>query len=110
MTMAFVPSAFEITRYLAEDAAVDLSYPGVVAHLPGDPRRLRFAGSWLGKAEVIRMRTHWRNSFDGSIEPVRMVAEEGLVFAQIRLHGTFAPTVRRLRRTRPSCSRYQASD
>lgn len=81
-----------VRRYLAEDAAVDLLDAHVAADLPGDPRRLRFAGSWLGKAEVICMRTHWQNSFEGSIEPVRLVAEGGLVFAQICLHGTFVPT------------------
>lgn len=63
------------------------------ALLPGDPRRLRFSGTWRGPAEFRRMAAYLRDAFDLDGKPVqRLVAEQGTVVAVTTLRGTFVPT------------------
>jgi ketosteroid isomerase-like protein len=63
------------------------------ALMPGDPRRLRFAGTWRGRTEFTRMTSYLRDGFDLADKPVqRLVAEQGTVAALTTLRGTFVPT------------------
>jgi hypothetical protein len=72
------------------DELVDES---ATALMPGDPRRVRFAGTWRGRTEFTRMAAYLRDAFDLPDKPARrLVAEHGTVVAVTTLQGTFVPT------------------
>lgn len=75
------------------DGLDDLLDEDATALLPGDPRRVRFAGTWRGRTEFKRMAAYLRDSFDLEDKPDRrLVAEQGTVAAMTTLRGTFVPT------------------
>ena len=79
--------------YLSDfPARSDLLASQATAYMPGDQRRLRFAGTWSGRDELSRMATHWTNSLDVSLTVQHMIAERGNVVALVALNGTFLPT------------------
>jgi ketosteroid isomerase-like protein len=75
------------------DGLFDLLDPEATALIPGDPRRVRFAGTWRGRAEFVRMAGYLRDGFDlADKSERRLVAENGTVAAVTTLSGTFVPT------------------
>ena len=82
-----------VSAYFTESRSPSrLLAPSATAFVTGDPRRLRFAGTWSGRDEFLRMQTQWSKSLDVVIKPIRTVAENGFVFAVVHLTGTFIPT------------------
>jgi ketosteroid isomerase-like protein len=73
--------------------AADLLDENVTALVPGDPRRLRFAGTWRGRAEFATMANYYSAAFDVDETSVEHVlAENGGVAVVTALRGTFLPT------------------
>ncbi len=85
------PSSKSLLRFFSDiDELVDES---ATALMPGDPRRVRFAGTWRGRTEFTRMAAYLRDAFDLPDTPARrLVAEHGTVVAVTTLQGTFVPT------------------
>lgn len=73
--------------------------------IPGDPRRLRFAGSWTGHEEIAQAQTHWSNSYQGEFTVERTIVEGGNAFVMAHLKGTFTPT--RVAIDQPVCLFFQ---
>lgn len=68
---------------LANDAAI---------YVPGDPRRLRFAGSWPGQNGITEFRAQWSKAFAGDYKIERILCEGSNAFLLGHLKGTFLPT------------------
>lgn len=65
------------------------------ALLPGDSRRLRFAGHWRGRAEFGQMSAYLDAALEVEDANARhLLAENGSVAVVLDLHGTFRPTGR----------------
>ncbi|GAA1658069.1 hypothetical protein GCM10009765_04410 [Fodinicola feengrottensis] len=78
-------AAFPDVRELLDEKATAL--------MPGDPRRLRFAGTWHGRDEFVRMTAAMRDSLELTDKPVpHLVAEGGAVAVTTTVRGTFVPT------------------
>lgn len=82
-----------VSAYLSDfPVRSDLLAPHATIFVPGDSRRLRFAGTWSGRDEFSRMATHWSNSMDASVTVSHTVVERNTAVALVRVRGTFAPT------------------
>jgi ketosteroid isomerase-like protein len=65
------------------------------ALLPGDSRRLRFAGHWRGRAEFGQMSAYLGAALEvKDASPTHLLAEGGSVAVVLDLSGTFRPTAR----------------
>ena len=79
--------------YKAFPNVADLLDDSVTALVPGDPRRLRFSGTWRGPKEVLQMTAQFAASVEVNQSTLqKIVANNGGVVAVVRLQGLFRPT------------------
>lgn len=79
--------------YEASPDVADLLDENATALIPGDPRRLRFSGTWRGRQEFTQMTDYYTAAValdEWAVE--HLVAENGSVATVTHLRGTFVPT------------------
>lgn len=79
--------------YEASPDVADLLDEDATALIPGDPRRLRFSGTWRGRREFTEMTDYYAAALDVDECAVEhLVAEHGTVATVTHLRGTFVAT------------------
>lgn len=98
---ASVASAYASGRWerAASNAAI---------YVPGDPRRLRFAGTWTEENGIAEFRAQWSQAFSGEYSVIRTLSEGDNSFVMGHLRGTFIPTKKTI--DQPLCRFVQVSD